>query len=84
MVVRDTTEFDLDLFDQLIAEEEAKLEPKHRASIDYRKTAERYKVKAIPTTFLISPDGKVLVTHTGFDAKHAPEFEAQIAEALPR
>lgn len=48
------------------------------------KTAESYKVKAMPTTFLISPDGKLLATHTGFDAKHAPEFEAQIAEALPR
>jgi len=48
------------------------------------KTAESYKVKAMPTTFLISPDGKLLVTHTGFDAKHASEFEAQIAEALPR
>lgn len=48
------------------------------------KTAESYKVKAMPTTFLISADGKLLVTHTGFDAKHASEFEAQIAEALPR
>ena len=48
------------------------------------KTAESYKVKAMPTTFLISPDGKLLATHTGFDAKHAPEFEAQIAEALPK
>jgi hypothetical protein len=25
-----------------------------------------------------------LATHTGFDAKRAPEFEARIAEALPR
>ena len=48
------------------------------------KTAERYKVKAMPSTFLISPDGKVLARHAGFDTKHAPEFEAQIAEALPR
>jgi len=48
------------------------------------KTAESYKVRAMPTTFLISPDGKVLVTHAGFDARHASEFEAQIAEALPR
>lgn len=48
------------------------------------KTAESYKVKAMPTTFLVSPDGRLLATHTGFDAKHAPEFEAQIAEALPR
>jgi thiol-disulfide isomerase/thioredoxin len=47
-------------------------------------TAERYKVKAMPTTVLVSADGHVLMTHTGFDPKHAPEFEAQIAEALPR
>ena len=47
-------------------------------------TATRYKVKAMPTTFLVSPEGKLVVTHTGFDAKHAPEFEAQIAEVLPR
>jgi cytochrome c biogenesis protein CcmG/thiol:disulfide interchange protein DsbE len=48
------------------------------------KTAESYRVKALPTTFLVSPDGKLLLTHTGFDAKHASEFEAQIAEALPK
>ena len=48
------------------------------------KTAESYKVKAMPTTFLVSPDGKVLLTHTGFDARHASEFEARIAEALPK
>jgi len=48
------------------------------------KIAERYKVKAMPTTFLISADGRVLATHTGFDAKHASDFEAQIAEALPK
>ena len=48
------------------------------------KTAESYKVKAMPTTFLISPDGRLLLTHTGFDAKHASEFETKIAEALPK
>jgi thiol-disulfide isomerase/thioredoxin len=48
------------------------------------KTAESYRVKAMPTTFLVSPDGKLLLTHTGFDARHASEFEAQIAEALPK
>jgi thiol-disulfide isomerase/thioredoxin len=47
-------------------------------------TAASYKVKAMPTSFLVSPEGKLLVTHTGFDARHAPEFEAQIVEALPR
>ena len=48
------------------------------------KTAESYDVKAMPTTYLISPDGKVLATHTGFDAKHTSEFEARIAEAIPK
>jgi thiol-disulfide isomerase/thioredoxin len=48
------------------------------------KTAENYKVKAMPTTFLVSPEGKVLVAHVGFDPKRAGEFEAQIAEALPK
>jgi len=48
------------------------------------KTAESYRVKALPTTFLVSPDGKLLLTHTGFDAKHASEFEAKISEALPK
>jgi thiol-disulfide isomerase/thioredoxin len=47
-------------------------------------TAEHYKVKVLPSTFLISPDGRLLATHTGFDAKKAPEFEARIVEALPR
>ena len=40
MAVRSTTEFDLELFDALIEQEEAALEPKHRASIAYRATAE--------------------------------------------
>ncbi|MDP9329210.1 MAG: aspartate aminotransferase family protein [Actinomycetota bacterium] len=55
MVVRDTTEFDLDLFDRLITEEEAKLEPKHRASIDYRKTAERYVAGGVASSWQDSP-----------------------------
>jgi DNA polymerase-1 len=35
-------EFDLERIDQLIAQEEATLEPKHRASIEYRAIADRY------------------------------------------
>ena len=34
MVVRETIQFDLELIDRLIADEEATLEPKHRASIE--------------------------------------------------
>jgi len=41
MSVRETVELDLGRLDHLIAEEEEKLEPKHRASIAYRKVAER-------------------------------------------
>ena len=42
MAVKETVEFDLDLIDRLIAEEEATLEPKHRASIEYRDVAARH------------------------------------------
>jgi glutamate-1-semialdehyde 2,1-aminomutase len=63
MVVRDTTEFDLDLFDQLIAEEEAKLEPKHRASIDYRKTAERYVAGGVASSWQDSPPHAIFIDH---------------------
>ena len=42
MAVKETIEFDLDLIDRLIADEEATLEPKHRASIEYRTVAERH------------------------------------------
>ena len=41
MAVTETIEFDLDLIDRLITDEEASLEPKHRASIEYRTVAER-------------------------------------------
>ena len=41
MVVKETIDIDLDRIDTLIEEEEAKLEPKHRASIAYREVAER-------------------------------------------
>ncbi|HSL66873.1 MAG TPA: aminotransferase class III-fold pyridoxal phosphate-dependent enzyme, partial [Actinomycetota bacterium] len=41
MSVRETVELDLGRLDQLIAQEEGKLEPKHRASIAYREVVER-------------------------------------------
>jgi cytochrome c biogenesis protein CcmG, thiol:disulfide interchange protein DsbE len=48
------------------------------------KTAEAYDVRAMPTTFLISPDGHILAKHAGYDPKTAASFETQIEEALPR
>ena len=46
------------------------------------KTAEAYGVKAMPTSFLIAPDGKLLETHAGFDAKRAALLEKKIAGML--
>jgi cytochrome c biogenesis protein CcmG/thiol:disulfide interchange protein DsbE len=48
------------------------------------KTAGAYKVKGMPTTFVISTDGRVLYSHIGFDPKRTGEIEAIIQEALPR
>ena len=44
------------------------------------KTAEAFGVEAMPTSFLIGRDGRVLERHAGFDAKHAVELEECIAK----
>jgi peroxiredoxin len=46
------------------------------------KSAEVFKVAAMPTTFLISRDGHILAKHAGYDSKQAASFENQIEEAL--
>jgi thiol-disulfide isomerase/thioredoxin len=46
------------------------------------KAATAYRVKAMPTSYLIAPDGKVLEMHAGFDSKYAAALEARIAGAL--
>lgn len=60
MAVR-TTELDLDLIDRLIADEEAKLEPKHRASIEYRAVAERTVVGGVASSWQDSPPHAIYV-----------------------
>jgi thiol-disulfide isomerase/thioredoxin len=45
------------------------------------KTAEAYRVAAMPSSFLISRDGKILVRHAGFDPKKTSELENAIAKA---
>jgi cytochrome c biogenesis protein CcmG, thiol:disulfide interchange protein DsbE len=45
------------------------------------KTADAFKVKAMPTSFLISRTGTVLYTHIGFDPKKTAETETKIQEA---
>ncbi len=48
------------------------------------KVAEMYRVKGMPTSYLISADGRILETHTGFDPRRTPEIEAAIQGALPQ
>jgi thiol-disulfide isomerase/thioredoxin len=45
------------------------------------KTAEDFQVKAMPTSFLIGPTGKLLYSHAGFDPKKTGSLETLIQEA---
>lgn len=42
----------------------------------------RYAIKAMPTSVLIGPDGRVLLVHSGFHDDQRAELEAAIAKAL--
>ncbi|MEX0985263.1 MAG: aspartate aminotransferase family protein [Actinomycetota bacterium] len=55
------TEFDLDRVDELIAKEEAALEPKHAASIAYRAVAERSTAGGVASSWQDSPPHAVYV-----------------------
>jgi cytochrome c biogenesis protein CcmG, thiol:disulfide interchange protein DsbE len=48
------------------------------------KTPKAYGVKGMPTSMLISPDGKVLIVHQGFKDENREELEAQIKQAIAR
>jgi thiol-disulfide isomerase/thioredoxin len=48
------------------------------------KTADAFHVKAMPTSFLIDPSGRVIYTHKGFDPKGTAPFEAVLNEACSR
>src|SRR3990170_8430358 len=63
MAVRETVAFDLEKIDRPIEEEEARLEPKHRASIEYRKTAERYVAGGVASSWQDSPPHAIFVDH---------------------
>jgi glutamate-1-semialdehyde 2,1-aminomutase len=63
MATRETTEFDLDLIDRLIEREEAELEPKRRASIDYRAVAERHVAGGVASSWQASPPHAIYVDH---------------------
>jgi len=46
------------------------------------KTAEAFHVEAMPSSFVIGRDGRVLERHAGFDPKKAAELEERIAKEL--
>lgn len=45
-------------------------------------SAKRLSIKAMPTSLLVSPEGRVLWVHSGFRKEDGPELEARIARAL--
>src|SRR5580765_946129 len=61
MAVRESIDIDLDQVDQLITEQEATLEPKHRASIDYREIAGRHVAGGVASSWQDSPPHAIFV-----------------------
>jgi peroxiredoxin len=47
-------------------------------------TARAYQVAAMPSSFLIGRDGRLIARHAGFEAGHVAKLEQQIEEALSR
>lgn len=45
-------------------------------------TPKRYKLKAMPSSYLIGRDGKVVAVHQGFKAEDTADLEKRIAQAL--
>ncbi|MFN8234391.1 MAG: aspartate aminotransferase family protein [Actinomycetota bacterium] len=61
MVVQETIALDMDRVDALIREEESKLEPKHRASIEYRAAAERTVAGGVASSWQDSPPHAIYI-----------------------
>jgi glutamate-1-semialdehyde 2,1-aminomutase len=61
MAVRETIEIDLERVDRLILVEEARLEPKHRASIEYRRVAERTVAGGVASSWQASPPHAIYI-----------------------
>jgi glutamate-1-semialdehyde 2,1-aminomutase len=61
MAVREHVELDLERIDHLIEQEEAALEPKHRASIEYRKAAERSVAGGVASSWQDSPPHAIYI-----------------------
>jgi len=61
MAVRESIDIDLDKVDQLITEQEALLEPRHRASIDYRETARRHVAGGVASSWQAAPPHAIFI-----------------------
>jgi glutamate-1-semialdehyde 2,1-aminomutase len=61
MAVRETVDLDLERIDRLIADEEAKLEPKHRASIEYKVEAARTVAGGVASSWQDSPPHAIFI-----------------------
>jgi glutamate-1-semialdehyde 2,1-aminomutase len=61
MAVRETIEIDLERVGHLVADEEARLEPRHRASIEYRKVAERTIAGGVASSWQDSPPHAIYI-----------------------
>jgi glutamate-1-semialdehyde 2,1-aminomutase len=61
MAPQEPIEFDLERIDALIAAEEAALEPKHRASIEYREIANRHVAGGVASSWQDSPPHAIFI-----------------------
>jgi glutamate-1-semialdehyde 2,1-aminomutase len=61
MSVRETVELDLERIDHLIEDEESKLEPKHRASIEYKGVAARTVAGGVASSWQDSPPHAIYI-----------------------
>ncbi len=61
MAVRETIEIDLERVGALIEEQEAKLEPKHRASIEYRAKAQEHVAGGVASSWQDSPPHAIYI-----------------------
>jgi glutamate-1-semialdehyde 2,1-aminomutase len=61
MSVQETVELDLELIDRLIEDEEGKLEPKHPASIAYKKVAARTVAGGVASSWQDSPPHTIYI-----------------------
>ncbi len=47
-------------------------------------TPKSYRIKGMPSSYLIAPDGRVLYAHAGFREQDKKELEDRIRQALPK